>query len=139
MSWRDKMRVDPSNAEIQVTAMLQQQKIYELERDWVLLIKDLEVVPKRKEKVTIQDLEGCRFTLPDWFSKRMKAVYLDGPMHKKGKTAERDYWINTWLRERGCDVLRIPYNGRRLPQKKLAQVVTEIKVFLKNGGVAGRG
>jgi len=124
------MRVDPSNAEIQVTAKLQQQKIYELERDWVLLIEDLEVVPRRKEKVTIHDLEGCRFTLPDWFSKRMKAVYLDGPHHLKGKTAERDYWINTWLRERACDVLRIPYNGRRLSQTRLSGVVAEIKEFL---------
>lgn len=131
MSWRDKLRVDPSNAEIQVTAELQHQQIYELERDWVLIIDDLEVVPMRKEKVTIHDLEGRRFTLPDWFSKRMKAVYLDGPHHLKGKTTDRDYWINIWLKERGCEVLRIPYNGRILSQDKLGEVVTEIKEFLK--------
>jgi len=135
MSWRDKMRVDPSNAEIQVTEELQRQGITELERDWVLIIASLEIVPMRKERATIQYLEGLRFTLPDWFSKRMKAVYLDGPMHKKGKTVERDYWINTWLRERACDVLRIPYNGRRLSHERLKEVVAEIREFL--GAVKG--
>lgn len=141
MSWRERMQVDPSNAEIQVTEELQRQGIIELERDWVLIIRENEVVPMRKEQVKIEGLEGCKFTLPDWFykpvtcifSKRMKAVYLDGPHHKKGKTARRDFWIDKGLQEGDVDVLRLPYNGRRLSRVRLCEVVDEIKEFLKRG------
>ena len=132
MSFRDRMRVDPSNAEIQVTMELQKQGITELERDWVLLIKDLEVVPMRKEQVKTEDLEDVRFTLPDWFSKsQLKTVELDGPHHKKGRTAERDEELRNALRKRDYKVKEIPYNGRRLSQANLSKVVTEIKEFLE--------
>jgi len=131
MSFRDRMRVDPSNAEIQVSAELQRQKMYGLERDWVLVLEDDQVTPKRKEQVLIKDLEGHMFTLPDWFSKDMKAIYLDGPVHLKPRREAHDAFINMWLTERGCDVLRIPYNGRRLSYEGLRSVVGLIREFMQ--------
>jgi very-short-patch-repair endonuclease len=70
-------------------------------------------------------------TVPDfcWLSKR-KIVYLDGnPVHSSDKQQEHDNSIDELLKEKGWDVLRIPYEPP-LTEKGLEQILETIKHFL---------
>jgi len=132
MSWRDKMRVDPSNAEIQVTEELQRQGVTELERDWVLVFTVTGIIPLRKEQITRAMVRTHKITLPDWLARnKQKPIYLDGYfVHKSLRRSRKDAEINRLLTSWGWPPLRIPYNGRRLSHEKLTEVVGEIKEFL---------
>ena len=133
MSWRERLRRNPSNAEIQVYEELQRQKMYEYERDWVLVIDDFQgVMAFRKEQVTFSVIKNRKFGLPDFLAeKKRKPVYLDGEkVHGTPTRSRKDAVFRTALTVNGWEPLLIVYNGRELPAYKLKLIVDEMRLFL---------
>lgn len=112
MGFRERMKVEESNAEFMVRKELQRQHI----GGWVT-DDDAQLILL----VTTPDL---------WFPEKRVAVYLDGDkVHGSIHTQDRDEKITETLEKRGVKVLRFRYHAP-LTKQKLAEFMNELKVKL---------
>ena len=111
MTFRERMRVNPSAAEEKVAVALQDRGV----KSW---FKDSELV--------------LTSTVPDfWFPTQGVAVYLDGEaVHSGAKAIERDDRISDVLTKRGLKVLRFRYRPP-LSKRRLDEIVEAIGEALK--------
>ena len=139
MSFRDRMRVETSNAEVKVLIRLQQmdliQKMHPLGTTILFMetavnktTVSIEASFYNREDVTVTLLSRAQgFTIPDFpFLKDKLPTYLDGPVHKRSSIADRDDRINKMLRRSGLDPLRFAYNPP-LSNKRLEQICIAIQ------------
>ena len=111
MSWRNRLKVSPSKAEIDVLLGLEERGL---------------------TRGMFRDVEIClEITIPDfhWPDKGLP-VYLDGPVHERERQRLRDELIDDKLRRRGLRPLRIPYRPP-LSERRLSEVLNQIKEALE--------
>jgi len=106
VSWKQRLRVNPSNAEIDILIGLEERGL---------------------TKGMFRDMEIClEKTIPDYFwPSRGLAVYLDGPVHLKERQRLKDERIDERLRKLGLRVLRISYRSplsKHLREKILDEI-----------------
>ena len=110
MSFRERLRQNPSNAEMTLIVALQNRGV----KGW---FKDQEVI-----------LES---TVPDfWFPTKGVAVYLDGEqVHSSEHAQNRDDRITRLLERKGIKVLRFRYRPP-LSRKRLNEIIVQIEEAL---------
>jgi len=110
-NWRDNLRVGVAKAEIEVFAELQKRKL--------------------THGMVTQKTLVLLWTIPDfwWQWEKPKVVYLDGPVHLKKRSEERDERINEFLELRKIDYLRIAYEPPLSIARKL-EIADQIETFL---------
>ena len=130
MSFRDRMRVGTSAAEVKVLIELQHRDIIDRMHPLgtTILFIGGEAVFYNREDVTLTLLSKAEgFTIPDFpFLNDKMPTYLDGPVHKRSCIADRDAYIDRMLRTAGLDPLRFGYNPP-LSNKRLQEVCNSIQ------------
>lgn len=107
MTFRDRMKVSVSDAEIRLRKKLTEKQLTKgLKTDSMVVL---------------------RFTVPDfqWNFKKL-AVYLDGEQVHKGKKLERDEEIDFMLERLGWTVLRFRYKAP-ISEQKLEEITSKIE------------
>lgn len=124
------MRVETSNAEVKVLIRLQQMELIQRMHalGTTIVFVDGQAQFYDREDVTVTLLSRAQgFTIPDFpFLKDKLPTYLDGPVHKRSRIADRDDRINKMLRAAGLDPLRFAYNPP-LSNKRLEQICIAIQ------------
>ena len=109
MSFRDKMKVAVSNAEVEILKELSRRSIY----------------PESQMSICLYQ---CK---PDfYFGSTKLCVFIDGPPHQKPRRIDRDNGVDELLRKRGFKVARFGYKGK-LSKQRLHQIVDEIEGLLR--------
>jgi len=109
MSFRDKMKVPISRAEVDIHVELTRRHLY----------------PESQYKIC---LSSCT---PDFFFHNQKlCVFIDGAPHEKAKRIDRDNGVDDVLRRRGFKVARFPYRGK-LSKTRLNEICNEIQELVK--------
>jgi len=111
LSFREKMRVSPSHAEVDVLLGLEERRLTEG------MFRDTEIV-----------LEA---TVPDyyWPAKGL-CVYLDGPPHESEHQRLKDELIDEKLRKMGLKVLRFSYEPS-LSKHRRQEILDQIEEALE--------
>jgi len=127
VTWKDRMRVSVSNAEIELLKELQR-------RD---LTRHLET---QKPFEFIWQVEGVHGTTIDfyWNHPFNYAVFLDGPVHMKYLHERRDLLIDRALMRRGITVDRFSYKPP-ITKKRLKEIADQIEETLRSMGYFGNG
>lgn len=135
--WRDRLRQNPSNAEVTVRIELQKRHLLHLLKPegTVILFRKKGIKILSKEQVTKKIVEAAQgFTVPDFLACTRNGVYpwyLDGPPHERNGVKNRDERINRTLRFYGVEPERISYTPP-LPDYKLHQICDHIQKVLEN-------
>lgn len=145
MSFRERMQVSPSKAEIDVRIEIKRRGLDKKTPLWamgtVVIFDHYKGKPyiriaahERVTKKSLLDAYGDRFpfTIPDllFMTKNSDVpVYLDGPPHERTGVQARDERINREWAERGKIPLRFSYSPP-LTQKRKKEIVDEIEEAL---------
>ena len=115
MSWRNRLRVSPSKAEIDVLLGLEDRGL---------------------TRGMFRNVEIClQKTTPDYlwkegFVRKGLPVYLDGPPHEKERQRLKDELIDEMLCKMGLHPLRIPYKSP-LSDRRLNEILDLIEETLR--------
>lgn len=130
MSFRDRMRVGTSVAEVKTLIELQRMGLIERMHPLgtTILFYDGEARFYNREDVTVTLLSRAEgFTIPDFpFLTDLLPFYLDGPVHKRSRIADRDARIDRQLRNAGLYPTRFNYTSP-LSKRRLEQICNAIK------------
>lgn len=134
MSWRDRLAVEHSDAEIRIFIELQNRKLtdYVATLDTVILFFQDHFRMRQKEKVTRLEMEfSDGYTIPDFIllppKKRPIPVYIDGlPVHDKDGARERDERITRRLEEYGLKAMRFTYRPK-LTDRECALICDDLE------------
>ncbi|TET28303.1 MAG: hypothetical protein E3J73_01120 [Candidatus Bathyarchaeum sp.] len=134
MSFRERMQVGTSAAEIAVLIRLQKMHLIELMHPLGTTIVFIGggAIFYEKECLPRQVIQKCQgFTVPDFpFLDAKMPTYLDGPPHLKKGVMNRDYGIDTKLRQVGLLPLRFAYKPK-LSEERLQEICDTIKTLLE--------
>ena len=131
MTFRDKMKVAVSSAEVRVRSELQRRNLHHGLMTGQVIMLDTGEIIQRENLLKQQATEKRRqFTVPDllWATKKLP-VYLDGPVHKRRGVRNRDNRITTKLTEHGFHVTRFSY-APPLSTKRLKEITDTIGELL---------
>lgn len=144
MSWRDRLRVSESNAEIDLTIMLQSRGLLTptekgcvMPSSTVIVFKDETYDLVDKHQFTLAMAQKYQFTIPDRIVLRfIKGIirevvpfYLDGPPHQRNGVRERDERINAELISRGVKPRRFSYVPK-ISKRLLTQIADEVQELM---------
>lgn len=113
--FRARMRVSPSQAEIDVRIELQHRHLHPFTDKVVIFGDTLTVTSKYlvTEKMLQDDDKRRRFTIPDFlFLNPILPVYIDGAPHMRQGVMKRDEEINELWIEHKIQPLRFSYQGK---------------------------
>jgi len=109
MTFRERMKVAVSKAEVAVHCELTRRHLY----------------PEAQYSVCLYS------TTPDFYFHDQKlCIFIDGPPHAKPRRIDRDNGVDELLRKRGFKVARFPYKGT-LTKQRLDQICSEIQEMMK--------
>jgi len=122
VTWKDRMRVSVSSAEIEILKELQRRGLTRL-------------LETQKPFDFIWQVEGVHGTIIDfhWSHPFNYAVFLDGPVHLKYSHERRDELIDRALEHRGIKVDRFEYKPP-ITKKRLREIVDQIEETLRGMG-----
>lgn len=125
------MRVETSNAEVKTLIRLQQMDLIQRMSPLgttIVFLTDKSTGFFKREDVTVTLLaKALGFTIPDFpFLTDRMPVYLDGPVHRRARIADRDDRIDRMLRSADLGPLRFTYKPP-LSNKRLDYICNEIK------------
>lgn len=144
MTWRDRMNVSESNAEIQLKIMLQHRRLLRRTEKGIIMPSNTVIVFKDdgydlidKYQFTLAMAEKHDFTVPDLIVLRMLKqmieevvpFYLDGPPHLRNGVRERDERIDAELISRGIKPRRFPYVPK-ISKRLLNQICDEVEELM---------
>lgn len=144
MSWRDRMHVSESKAEIKFKIMLQHRRLLRRTQKGMIMPSNTVIVFKddgydlvNKHQFTVAMAEKHDFTIPDLIVLRMLQnmveevvpFYLDGPPHETDGSRERDERINAELISRGIKPRRFKYVPE-ISKRRLEQICNEVEELM---------